>query len=360
MGLKIISHRPQRNGGVGSGTIVAKWVEPVKGGTADIAGVVIGRNEGERLGLGLRSVQAAGLPLVYVDSGSSDGSVTLATSLGVPVVELDPSSPFSAGRARNEGTDELLRHWPETRFVLFLDGDCTLESGFPSAAVATFERQPKCAVVTGHLSERFLEKSIYNRLCAIEWRSPVGPIEDSRLGGIMAARISAFRKVGGFHREVIAGEEPDLAARLGRAGYTLLRIDVPMAVHDANMLSFGQWWRRAVREGHGIAQFYDRHREAGSGLGAREVRSVVFWGFALPFVTIALLWPTRGLSLVLLSGYGLLAWRIFDHYSNSGLSRSDALLVTRFTLYSKFAAFQGMLRYCLNRLRGSFHIIEHK
>ena len=330
------------------------------GAMASIAGVVIGRNEGERLELGLRSVQAAGIPTVYVDSGSTDGSVALAGCLGVPVVELDPSRPFSAGRARNEGTDEVLSRWPRTEFVLFLDGDCTLEPEFPSAAIGTFKQYTRCAIVTGHLAERFPERSIYNRLCAIEWRAPAGPIDDMRLGGIMAARISAFREVGGFHQQVIAGEEPDLAARLGAAGWTLFRIDVPMAVHDANMLSFGQWWRRAVREGHGIAQFYDRHRGTGSGIGAREIRSVLFWGFVLPLVTIALLWPTRGLSLLLLGGYVLLAWRIFKHYAASGLSRSDARLVTRFMLYSKFAAFQGILRYCSNRLSGRFHIIEHK
>jgi hypothetical protein len=34
--------------------------------------------------------------------------------------------------------------------------------------------------------------------------------------------------------------------------------------------------------------------------------------------------------------------------------------VTRFIICSKFAEFVGVLRYCVNRLRGSFHIIEYK
>src|SRR4051812_21291494 len=99
-----------------------------------IAAVVIGRNEGSRLEFSLRSVQQAGLPIVYVDSGSSDASVQVARENGVPVVELDPTRPFSAGRARNEGVDEILRRWPSTEFVQFLDGDCLLEPSFPEGA----------------------------------------------------------------------------------------------------------------------------------------------------------------------------------------------------------------------------------
>jgi hypothetical protein len=74
-----------------------------------------------------------------------------------------------------------------------------------------------------------------------------------------------------------------------------------------------------------------------------------------------MLWPTRGLSLLLLGGYGVLGWRVFRHYRQSvGLSRADAWLATRFILYSRFAEVVGILRYCFNRLRGSFHIIEYK
>ena len=58
--------------------------------------IAIGRNEGERLRLCLESVMGRGLIIVYVDSGSVDGSVELARSLGTDVVELDLSRPFTA------------------------------------------------------------------------------------------------------------------------------------------------------------------------------------------------------------------------------------------------------------------------
>jgi GT2 family glycosyltransferase len=326
-----------------------------------IAAVVIGRNEGSRLEPSLRSVQEAGLPVVYVDSGSRDGSPNVARKLGIALVELDPSRPFTAGRGRNEGVDEVLRRLPATEFVVFLDGDCVLDPAFPSAAADALANEPSCAIVTGHLSERFPERSIYNRLCAIEWRSPAGAIENmSGLGGIMMIRVSAFRAVGGFDLQAIAGEEPDLGARLRLAGFSIRKIDRPMAAHDADMTSFGQWWTRAVRGGHALAHRYASHGRGPLRDGRREIASDLFWGLALPIVALALLWPTRGRSAGLLAGYIFLGWRVYRRHLRSGLNASDSALATRFIVYSKFAHVAGFARYVRNRLTGQFHIIEYK
>ena len=326
-----------------------------------VAAVVIGRNEGDLLRLSLGSVSAATLPAVYVDSGSTDGSPDIARDLGIATVELDPARPFSAARGRNEGVAEVLRRWPQTTHVMFLDGDCTLAPEFERAALAAFAENPDCAIVTGHLSERHPEASVYNRLCAIEWRSPPGRIENmSGLGGIMMAHVSALREVGGFNEQVIAGEEPDLGVRLSLAGYSIIKIDQPMATHDAQISRFGQWWRRAVRSGHALAHRYARHGRTRFRDGRRELRSVLFWGFALPVLIIVLLWPSRGLSLLLLGGYVLLGGRVYRHYVRAGVSREDARLAARFIVYGKFAELLGVLRYGLNRLRGRYHIIEYR
>ena len=65
----------------------------------DVGVVVIGRNEGERLMLCLDSLQRAGAPLthlVYVDSGSTDGSVERVRARGVDAITID--KPFTARR----------------------------------------------------------------------------------------------------------------------------------------------------------------------------------------------------------------------------------------------------------------------
>jgi hypothetical protein len=53
-----------------------------------LGAVVIGRNEGARLVACLESLSGAVRPLVYVDSGSTDGSVAAARAAGALVVAV--------------------------------------------------------------------------------------------------------------------------------------------------------------------------------------------------------------------------------------------------------------------------------
>ena len=84
--------------------------------------VAIGRNEGERLKKCLESVVGIAGRVVYVDSGSSDGSATMARRMGVDVVDLDMTIPFCAARARNAGYHRLMEadHQPQMHFVQFI------------------------------------------------------------------------------------------------------------------------------------------------------------------------------------------------------------------------------------------------
>src|SRR5690349_8029988 len=152
--------------------------------------VAIGRNEGERLKRCLRSARPQVKELVYVDSGSSDDSVAFARSLGVHVVELDTSIPFTAARARNEGARRLREVMPDVQFVQFVDGDCELDAAWIARALAEFSERPRAAVVCGRRRERFPEASVYNRLCDIEWATPVG--QAAACGGDFLARLDAF------------------------------------------------------------------------------------------------------------------------------------------------------------------------
>ena len=92
------------------------------GAGAPIGVVVIGRNEGERLARCLSSLTDASRPIVYVDSGSTDGSADRARELGVAVIELDPSRPFTAARGRNAGLAWVRRNHPGVSLVQFVDG----------------------------------------------------------------------------------------------------------------------------------------------------------------------------------------------------------------------------------------------
>lgn len=154
--------------------------------------IVIGRNEGERLRRCLASLPGAEKNLVYVDSGSTDDSVTIACSLGVEVVALDGKIPFTAARARNEGFARLKELVADLKYVQFVDGDCELNKNWLQQAASFLTDHPNVAIVSGRLRERYPHRSIYNMLCDIEWGLPVGEV--TTCGGIAMIRSDAFRR----------------------------------------------------------------------------------------------------------------------------------------------------------------------
>jgi GT2 family glycosyltransferase len=213
--------------------------------------VAIGRNEGERLKQCIRSVSTAAV-VVYVDSGSSDGSAQWAREHGASVIELDEKLAFTAARARNVGIKRLQEIDPDLPYVQFVDGDCELMEGWCELAGQFLESNINIAAVCGRLRERFPRNSIYNWLCDREWDRPSGEVH-SCAGNVMM-RVEALRAVGGYREDVIAGEEGELCFRLRSVGWRIWRLQADMALHDAAMTQFKQWWRRAVRGGYAFAQ----------------------------------------------------------------------------------------------------------
>ncbi|MEM6500030.1 MAG: glycosyltransferase family A protein, partial [Pseudomonadota bacterium] len=222
-----------------------------------VAAVTIGRNEGERLRRCLASMNDHFDQIVYVDSGSTDDSLDIAREAGVKIVELDLTVPFTAARARNAGFIALQNSDAQFDFVQFVDGDCALRPEWKPAAVQALQENSKLGIVTGWRSEIHRSASIYNALCDFEWRRPAGDIQTC--GGDMMVRRTAFQDVDGFNNTVIAAEDDEFCVRIRDAGWHIRRLPVEMTMHDADMHSFTQWWRRAVRSGHGFAQVGNLH-----------------------------------------------------------------------------------------------------
>jgi GT2 family glycosyltransferase len=274
--------------------------------------VVIGRNEGSRLQACLESLRGCGSAVVYVDSGSSDGSVELATRLGASVVSLDMRRAFSAARARNEGMERLESIAPGVKWVQFVDGDCQMVEDWIAEARRFLETNEGIAAVCGRLRERFPDNSVYNLLCDIEWNTPVG--EARACGGIAMFRVEAFRQVGGFDDGLVAGEEPELCVRLRARGWRVWRLDAEMALHDAAMTRFSQWWRRNVRAGFAYAEGVRLHGAPPERHWVREWRSAWFWGAVLPLAVAAVAAIVGPVALWALMVYPLqvlrLRWRL--------------------------------------------------
>lgn len=263
-----------------------------------VGAVVIGRNEGERLKKCIKSVLSQTDKIVYVDSGSSDGSAEYVKSIGVDVVRLDNKLPFSAARARNEGFQLINEKNNKLKYIQFIDGDCQCCEGWLSYAYDYLQNNETVAVVAGSRREEFPEESIYNMLCDIEWNTPIG--EAKACGGDFMTRKEPFRQVGGFNNAVIAGEEPELCYRLREKNWSIIRLNHPMTTHHAAIIHFSQWWKRCQRSGHAYAQGFLLHIHDGKGYCFKESVRIWFWAIIFPtfvltlsiFINISFVWLT--------------------------------------------------------------------
>ena len=317
--------------------------------------VIIGRNEGERLCRCIDSVTGAADAIVYVDSGSSDGSAEMATARGVAVVVLDTTRTFTAARARNAGVTRLLELGTDLTYVQFVDGDCEVIAGWLATAIDFLDREPRVAVVCGRLRERFPDRSAFNRLCDMEWDRPAGVAK--ACGGIAMMRLAVFESAGRFREELIAGEEPELCVRIRAQGWQVWRLAAPMAWHDAAMTRFGQWWRRAMRGGHAAAEGMSLHGAPPERHGVVTTRRALVWGLALPSASVlGMLWSPWALALLLAYPMQWLRLALRD-----GIGDVNMRLRALFYVLAAFPEAQGVLRFWLQRRRGHRStIIEYK
>jgi GT2 family glycosyltransferase len=321
--------------------------------------VAIGRNEGERLRRCLESLRRTGAEIVYVDSGSTDGSRELARESGAHVVELDLTLPFTAARARNAGYARLLEVAPAAEFVQFVDGDCELRPEWLEHGMRVLREHPDVAVVCGRRRERAPYDSVYNRLCDVEWDTPVG--EAAACGGDALVRIAALRKAGAYDPEMIAGEEPELCLRLRRAGFRILRLDAEMTIHDAAISRWTQWWNRAVRTGHTTAELLFKHGIAPEHRRLRRALSAIFWGLALPLFSLGLvaraIAEARPFLLLFafclpVAAYALLLARVRRRALEAGRTLDDSRAWAVSCALSKWPELWGMALYLHRRLSG--------
>ena len=332
--------------------------------SARVGVVVIGRNEGERLRRCLASVAASGAAVVYVDSGSTDGSVELARGVGADVVALDMSKPFTAARARNAGFERLMQVAPGVEYVQFVDGDCEIVGGWMEHAVTLLDGRRDVAALSGRIRERSPEASVYNRLTDLEWNTATGEVESC--AGVSVMRVSALQAAGGFDASVAAGEEPELCQRLRELGHKVLRVADEMALHDVAMRRFGQFWKRQVRGGYGALDVATRF---GQPAFKRQVRSARVWAVG---------WPAALLASGVLAGIVVTPWaalvpagvalllplqmlRIARHARRKGQAWRVALAYGALMMVAKFAAVVGQVRFRLDRRAGvETRLIEHK
>jgi len=291
--------------------------------------------------------------VVYVDSGSTDGSVELAQSLGVRVLSLG-EGPFTAARGRQVGSDWILEHWAGIRHIQYLDGDCVLQPEWLRIGREKLESTPTVGAVFGRRREENCDGSLFSRLVDIDWRTPLG--SNLHFTGDGLVRVSALQEVSGWSVELIAGEDPDLGFRLIDQGWTVDCLDAEMSQHDIRMRSFRPYFKRAVRSGFAYAQVGWRHRSGVGRVWLKTCAGNLVYGLVLPLVALialAALWApvlmtwqyAVGALVVIAAVYVRLFWAMMRFCRSRGAGWSLAVTYAALNVFNKAACALGTAKW---------------
>ncbi|HBG04812.1 MAG: hypothetical protein A2075_11565 [Geobacteraceae bacterium GWC2_58_44] len=210
--------------------------------------VIIGRNEAGNIKECIMSALRMNYPqdlleIIYVDTGSSDGSPEIARATGVKVVEVSTPAP-SAALARNTGLAES-----QHQVIHFVDGDMTIDPYYLEKAVRTLANGDMASVV-GRVTERHADTNWISRMLNVDWKNKeAGYINAPGGGGTFLKRL--LDNIGGYNSGLTSAEETDVGIRLRDAGHRIYLMDQVMAVHDYGVNGVRQLLMRFYGSGRG-------------------------------------------------------------------------------------------------------------
>jgi glycosyltransferase involved in cell wall biosynthesis len=177
--------------------------------------------------------------LIYVDSGSTDRSVEIATRF-TDKIFLETSIFPSAARNRNRGLIEA-----SYDYCHFLDGDIIIDRNYLRNAVQKLN-EGIVSCVFGGLDEKNPHGFGKILLHDYQIRKP-GFIDSPGAGGTFI-RNSLFL-VNGWDERIPRGEETELGIRFREAGFKIWFLDEKMGTHDFGIKSISNFICKQIGEG---------------------------------------------------------------------------------------------------------------
>jgi glycosyltransferase involved in cell wall biosynthesis len=159
--------------------------------------------------------------VILADGGSIDRTVEIARGYPITIVQLNNVADCSCGAGAQLGFQ-----YSSGRFLCLIDGDMRLHDGFLPAAIRFLEENPTVAGVGGIIVQCEITNLEFEQRA--KRRDPdhqAGPVTRLHCSGVY--RRSAIESIGYLtDRNLHAGEELDLGARLHAQGWTLTRINL--------------------------------------------------------------------------------------------------------------------------------------
>lgn len=168
-----------------------------------------------------------GVEVVVVDAASQDKTVEVALQFPAGVIQLDQSWVHTAAAGRYLGCLNT-----QGKYIFIVDADIELIAGFLEQAVHFMDRNPGVGAVAGLGRQVYWEdgqkvghaENIYKRdpekIAAVEY-----------LGAAALFRRTALEEAGHFNPYLYSQEELELGQRMSTAGWELVSLPLPMAIH---------------------------------------------------------------------------------------------------------------------------------
>ena len=99
----------------------------------------------------LRDLDYPSYRVVVIDNGSDDGSPDVLESEFPEATLLRGGKNLGVGGGRNFGAEYVLREWPETKYLLYLDNDARPAPGAVRTLVEAAEARPQLGVASGKM-----------------------------------------------------------------------------------------------------------------------------------------------------------------------------------------------------------------
>lgn len=180
-----------------------------------------------------------GVEIIYVDNGSTDGSVEYLRSLAADCVRVLSLTGRTIGGMRNWGAQQ-----GTGEYLSFIDADCGIEVDYFDVAMATL-RETGAAATGCEYDVRPRPTWIENALRDMHFMGHDRYVRYINAGNFFIRR-AAFDAVGGFRSDLQTDEDSDIGRRLTDARLPLYECTRVRAVHYGNPNSLADHYRRTV------------------------------------------------------------------------------------------------------------------
>jgi glycosyltransferase involved in cell wall biosynthesis len=260
--------------------------------------VVIGYNEAANLNNTFQAINHMNYPkdkleVIYVDSGSDDGSVDIAKNFTNKIF-IEDQYP-SPGRNRNRGLIEA-----NHEIVHFIDGDVIIDKDYLINIVPLFNEKQVQAIV-GQLAEQ--NPNIWNKLAALSnVEKKEGYTKFTSTGSTYLKE--ALLEVNGYDERIRRGQETELGERFRNAGAKIWCAKYLMGSHNFGVTGLWQYLKKYEVNGKSMLQLALINGDSNFILSAKSkvikqlVKAFLFLIFLFLSIWLKNILPVLGLFII--------------------------------------------------------------